>query len=638
MSSSASSDYEMPWRPTYENYSALAWLGSALAAGVIALVTALPSGPFIYLASFGGVLGMYQFYQGWRHSRIKRNLAGHNLEFMDVQDLFKKVRKGYDDKVWLGYGFEWGQKHAQRVYEITKRDMEPEINKAVRNKFGEQEAEKIVGKTWIHGVEPDEEEVGLPLKHLSGHTICFGTTGSGKTRFFDLVNSQAIARGESVVIIDPKGDKELMLNAFRACVAAGRPEAFVHFNPAFPSRSVRIDPLKNWNRSTELAGRVKDLIVSDSDNDPFANFSWNAINNIVQGLIETGVRPNFKRLRRYIEGGPAKLLSRALANHFDDYISDWRIALQSDLNKAKDADQEAKTMVAFYKNHVQEKHPSQALDGLVKMFEHEKAHFSKMVASLEPILNQLTSGELGDLLSPDPEDVDDLRPITDSARMINSGQVVYIGLDSLSDGTVGSAIGSIMLADLTAVAGDRYNYGVDNRPVNILVDEAAEVVNKPMIQLMNKGRGAGFQVMIASQTFADFSARLGDEAKSRQVIGNANNLIGLRSKDQQTQEFITEPMGQTIIRQIMHTQNTNAMDNQNPTKFSGGYGERLIEAEMPLFSPNLMGNLPNLEFMASLSGGRIYKGRIPIVESDMEVTLEDQVWLQDFTEQHDIAA
>lgn len=40
--------------------------------------------------------------------------------------------------------------------------------------------------------------------------------------------------------------------------------------------------------------------------------------------------------------------------------------------------------------------------------------------------------------------------------------VCYMGLD-LADATVGSAIGSVMLADMTAVAGDRYNYGIDEK-------------------------------------------------------------------------------------------------------------------------------------------------------------------------------
>lgn len=625
-------DYEMPWRPSFEGYSSASWAVSAVACSVIAYYGTLPAGPFYYVALFALGMTAHQAYKTVQHRKIKNNLCGQELSFMTLDKLQKKIenpKSGYMTKLWLGHGFEWRQTHAQRVYEINKRSMHDLIEKQVRNKFGKEKAERMMGKPWIHGVEPDEIDIDLPLEHLNGHTIVYGTTGSGKTRLFDLINAQAIMRGETVLIIDPKGDHELMLNAFRACVMAGRPEAFMNFNPAYPSLSVRIDPLKNWNRSTELASRIKDLITSDDDGDPFAQFSWMAINNLVQGLIDTGTRPNFKRLRRYIEGGPSKLLSRALANHFDDCVTDWRTALATKLQKAKDGDAETRILVDFYKEHVQEVHGKQSLDGLCRMFLHDKAHFGKMVASLEPILNQLTSGELGDLLSPDEEDIHDLRPITDSARMINSGQIVYIALDSLSDSTVGAAIGSIMLADLTAVAGDRYNYGVNNTPVNVLVDEASEVVNKPLISLMNKGRGAGFRVIIASQTFPDFVARLGDESKARQVIGNANNLIGLRTKDDLTQEFISTPMGDTVIRQIMHTQNTTAIDNENPTSFSGGYGERLIEAEMPLFPGSMLGLLPNLEYIASISGGKVIKGRIPIITSDLDISLSDQTWLTD---------
>ncbi|WP_227508187.1 conjugative transfer system coupling protein TraD [Marinobacter sp. P4B1] len=623
-------DYEMPWRPPFEAYSMLAWIASTGVCFAIAHYGSLPSGPFYYVSAFALCMAVFQGVQAYKHMKVKRNLCGKELTFMDIEDLYKKVTKPgakFNENLWIGKGFEWGQKHAQRVYEITKRSMEEDIDKQVVKKFGAEKAKKMMGKPWIHGVEPNEQDLVIPTDHLSLHTVVFGTTGAGKTRLLDLIVSQAIFRNEAVIIIDPKGDKELMLNAFRACKIAGKPEAFMTFNPAYPEQSVRIDPMKNWNRSTELASRVKDLIVSDADNDPFAQFSWMAINNIVQGLIETGTRPNFRRLRQYIEGGPAKLLARALANHFDDCVPNWRTALASKLQKAKDGEAETRILVSFYVNHVQEKHRKQSLDGLCKMFQHEKSHFSKMVASLEPILNQLTSGELGDLLSPDEEDIHDIRPITDSSRIINSGQVVVVGLDSLSDSTVGSAIGSIFLADLTAVAGDRYNYPVSNRPINVIVDEASEVINKPLIQLMNKGRGAGFRVTICSQAYPDFIARMGDESKARQVIANANNLIGLRTKDDQTQEFISAPMGDTIIRQIMHTQNTNAIDNANPTSFSGGYGERLIETEMPLFPPALLGNLPNLEYIASFSGGRIRKGRLPIIQSNIEVSLDDQVWM-----------
>ena len=191
------------------------------------------------------------------------------------------------------------------------------------------------------------------------------------------------------------------------------------------------------------------------------------------------------------------------------------------------------------------------------MYEHDTAHFSKMVAGLLPIMNMLTSGILGPMLSPDPQRGGEERLILDTARIINSGGVAYFGLDSLTDGMVGSAIGSLILSDLTAVAGDRYNYGVDNRPVNVFVDEAAEVINEPFIQLLNKGRGAGLRLFVATQTFADFAARLGSADKATQVLGK--------------------------------------------------------EEEADLFAPALLGQLPNLEFIGNISGGKIVKGRIPIL-------------------------
>jgi conjugal transfer pilus assembly protein TraD len=46
------------------------------------------------------------------------------------------------------------------------------------------------------------------------------------------------------------------------------------------------------------------------------------------------------------------------------------------------------------------------------------------------------------------------------AECIDRAQVVYLGLDSHSDTVVGSAIGTILVADLAAVAEDRYDYGV----------------------------------------------------------------------------------------------------------------------------------------------------------------------------------
>jgi len=229
----------------------------------------------------------------------------------------------------------------------------------------------------------------------------------------------------------------------------------------------------------------------------------------------------------------------------------------------------------------------------------------------------LTSDPLQELLSPD-FDPGHERLVTDMSKVIRGNKVVYIGLDSLADSTVGSAIGSIMLADLAAVAGDRYNYGIQTlTPVNLFIDEAAEVLNQPAIQLMNKGGGADFRVTIATQTFADFASRLGDENKARQVLANTNNKIALRVLDSETQKYIAEGMPQTKVRSMALRYGHN-VDTHIHDEYSASYQEQILEEEAELFPAAMLGELPPLHFIARLSGGRTLKGRIPILVTEQQ--------------------
>lgn len=434
------------------------------------------------------------------------------------------------------------------------------------------------------------------------------------TRMFDAFISQAILRQEACIIYDPKGDRELRDNAKRACAYLNQPERFAAFHPAFPEQSVRIDPLKNFTRITEIASRLAALIPSEAGADPFKSFGWQALNNIAQGLVMTHERPNLVILRRFLEGGPEGLVVNAVRAHSQRHVAGWEGLIEPYLNKNPNASMRQKAVQAihFYKDQIQPKAPSSELEGLINMFEHDTTHFSKMVANLLPIMNMLTSGELGKMLSPDPNDMTDDRPIFDTQKIINNGMVAYIGMDSLTDSIVGSAIGSLFLSDLTAVAGDRYNFGVDNRIVNIFVDEAAEVINDPFIQLLNKGRGARIRLFVATQTFADFEARMGDKAKSLQVLGNINNTFALRVTDNETQQYVVDNIPKTRIKSVMRGQGMNTSGEQ-PIIHGGSQQERLMEEEGDLFAPQLLGMLPNLEYIAKISGGKIVKGRLPIL-------------------------
>jgi conjugal transfer pilus assembly protein TraD len=595
-------DYENPWRPNHEALAVALWLGLGAVAWTTAEAWALHPLPFRQFALAALLLALTWLPGTWRVWRRRARLRGRPQAFLDPATLRRRLKR-HPDALWLGWGFPWDVEQAQLTHDLL-RIGPSEMTGTV--------AEDTLGAHWLHGLADRETPVWLPLAHAEGHVLVAGTTGAGKTRLFDLLVTQAVLRGEAVVIIDPKGDRDLKRAAERACALAGRPERFVHFHPAFPRESARIDPLHSFNRPTELASRVAALIPGETGNDPFKAFGQMAMSTIVQGLLATGERPSLLTLRRYLEGGAEALVARVIERHVAQHVPEWEAASRRYLQPARDLAGRAAGWVRYYREAVREHHPCTVVDGLASLFEHEQVHFAKMIASLMPILNMLTAADLGPLLSPDAADPRDRRRLTSMAECIERAQVVYLGLDALSDAMVGSAIGSILVADLAAVAGDRYNYGVGLSPVNVFIDEAAEVVNDPFIQLLNKGRGAGLRLVVATQTFADFAARTGSQAKARQVLGNLNTLIALRILDAETQQYVTDSLPKVRLRGITRAQGS-AASAVNPLRYSGNVREQLAEEAGELFPPALLGQLPNLHYLARLAGGRVVKGRLPIL-------------------------
>ena len=103
----------------------------------------------------------------------------------------------------------------------------------------------------------------------------------------------------------------------------------------------------------------------------------------------------------------------------------------------------------------------------------------------------LTTGSLGRSLSPDPLDIDDERPILNLDKVVEQRLVFYVCLDSLPDKAVASALGSILLADLAALSGIRYNLHIATPRVSLFVDEVSDVINEPLIEIVNKAAESG---------------------------------------------------------------------------------------------------------------------------------------------------
>lgn len=616
-------DTDSPWRAAYEAYAASAWMLTSACLLWTMWGHAYPGAPLAVLLLCALALFLWRACQSLQVWRRRVPLEGRSIEWISSDEVCRKMN-ARPDKVWMGWGFQWGRTHMQRLYELEKRDVEQLRVPCAwlwRRVCGFAPPNK--GSPLLHGVEPVERDLYVPLRDLEGHVFCPATTSAIKTQLLKLLAVQAIRRTprESVVIVDPKGDTTLRDFIRAECRAAGRERDFAFFHRAFPKESVRIDMLANWTQTTQIASRIGALIPTESGNDPWSAFGWRVINLVAEGCVATlQERPTLTTIRRYVEGGVDELLRRTLVQRFEHDGVDWKIEIEPLLRQAgrqarapAGTSPETTALVALYRRESAHSNGIGLLDGLISMWEHNREHAQKMLASLLPILTMLTAGDLAGLLSPDRDDSADPRPILTSGAIVDSGTVFYLGPDSLSDPVVAPAISSLFMADITSHAGLRYNLGVSKPAVNIFVDEANECVNIPFIQALNKSRAAGYRIIFFSQTFSDFVARLGSEAFGRQVLANANSIVAGRTKDKITAEYVLEDFGRSILQSVQPQHGTNVVADGKLLNFTASHGVRITETLSEVVPQEALSRLPDLEYFASFSGSRIVKGRIPLI-------------------------
>lgn len=229
------------------------------------------------------------FRRGRRVKRYQKNLTRLPMYRMKAKDL------PVSDKVqFLGMGFAWTARHAQRVYDINlpkneKYRLLPQGYRRIRrlevkwekNRIGRflirftsaaghdpkplklgpvplwrlnpwQPAPPLEGEPWLHavGLYEAEEPLFQNLVNRMGHTLVLGTTRVGKTRLAEIIITQDIHRGDVVIVIDPKGDADLMLRCYSEAVRAGRADDFYFFHLGYPEISAQYNPVGSFSRIT----------------------------------------------------------------------------------------------------------------------------------------------------------------------------------------------------------------------------------------------------------------------------------------------------------------------------------------------------------------------------------------------------
>lgn len=625
------------------------------------------------LAGLFLVRSYYLFGQGYHVKRYQKNLTRLPMFLMKSDDI------PISNKVhFLGMGFEWTAMHTQRIYDLNlpqnrhfkeypylyrkaramelacehKRYMQWLIAlTSSSSRFNPvKPAPPLQGQPYIHAVGLFEKEQPLlqELDERGSHMIVLGTTGVGKTRAAEIIITSDIRRGDTVIVIDPKGDAELMLRCYSEAKRAGRLDQFHLFHLGFPEISAQYNPVGQFIRITEVATRIANQMPGEGQSAAFREFVWGYVNQIAKGIVGIGKTPSFPLIKHYshdLEPLYIEFMTKLLGKRIDDF--EQKVQSYTALINMK---AEERRKYGFYHDISNIKRNKEAIayyclfkesmttlvftyteldiaQSLTKAFITDQQYLSKLVASLDPFLEKMTTGAVSQLISPNFEDPN--KDIFDWGSIIQSGGIVYVGLDALSDQEVARTVGAAMLADLTSQYGRIYKEGVNHglpdigetpaskRKIRVHIDEANEPADQALLPTLNKARGAGVTVALYTQTLSDLEARLGSKAEARQMLGNLNTVMTFRVQDEETARIFTEKQREVDVDRLINFSSASASsDIASGIDFTSNSQSRLMQSKQQLITTNDLIQLPKGQFFITMNGNRLYKGRVPLLKQN----------------------
>jgi conjugative coupling factor TraD (TOL family) len=479
----------------------------------------------------------------------------------------------------------------------------------------------------------------MDLGERVGHTLVLGTTRVGKTRLAELLITQDIRRGDVVIVFDPKGDADLLRRMYLEATNAGRLQDFYVFHLGFPDISARYNAIGNFSRITEVATRIANQLPNEGNSAAFKEFAWRFVNIIARALVALNRRPDYQQVRRYINDIEPLFVEYAEHCAMREGMEQWRETVATRAEDIKERNLpnslRGRSMEAIAVMRMLQENElyDPVMDGLLSAFKYDKTYFDKIVSSVGPLMEKLTTGSITELISPNYQDTEDPRPIFEWMEVIQRKGIVYVGLDALTDTTVAGAVGNSMFADLVSVAGQIYKHGIsgedgnsqepnslfDTPTISLHADEFNELIGDEFVPLLNKAGGAGFQVTAYTQTWSDVEARIGNRAKAGQVAGNFNTMIMLRVKELETAAMLTDQLPKVEVFSLMSVSGVDdSSDPGSGVDFKSRNEDRISVSEVPMLTAADLVALPKGQAFALLEGGLLWKIRMPLPDSRSE--------------------
>lgn len=323
------------------------------------------------------------------------------------------------------------------------------------------------------------------------HCEVVGSTGTGKTESVLLpLLAHDVAHGKGAVILDGKGDLELLNRILYVVKKKNREHDFFFFSLSHPEKSNSYNPLYRGN-PTEL----KDKLIN--------SMAWSE--EFYRRMAERAALTLFNAI------GSRKRRKVARFRDLHAYLTDVEA-----LSKLSD-----ETRDPVLKEDI-----GKMVDG----FKDNQKFLSGLMADL-----YLTSrSEFSDLL-------DTARPEIDLLRIYEKNQIVYFALDLQKYADTSRRLGRMIIQDIRAVSSHIQARIPEYRRhfFPVFIDDASSFLELNFIDFLNKCRSSGYAVTILHQSLGDLYFR-GLPNFQQQVMENTNIKIILRQDDPWSVERFTK--------------------------------------------------------------------------------------------------